>query len=95
MPHTPQRLNPRSRARKPLHSKEKPPQWEAPRIATRRKPEQSSEDPMQPKKTLRLRLDFSKFLFQYLFTLVKITDDVKEILYGVYQLIPTILKIKT
>ena len=50
---------------------------------------------MQPKKTLRLRLDFSKFLFQYLFTLVKITDDVKEILYGVYQLIPTILKIKT
>ena len=35
---------------------------------------------MQAKKNFyRSRLDFSKFLFQYLFTLIKITDDVKEI----------------
>jgi hypothetical protein len=64
---------------------EKPLQWEA--QALQLKSKQSSEDPMWPKKNfLRSKLDFSKFLFQYVFTLVKITDNVKEFLYGVYQI---------
>ena len=64
---------------------EKPLQWEAWALQLEQSPSKAVKTQCNQKKIfLRSKLDFSKFLFQYLFTLVKITDDVKEFLYGVY-----------
>ena len=58
----------------------------SPSPATKVQAKQWRPNVTKKKNFVRSKLDFSKFLFQYVFTLVKITDNVKEFLYGVYQI---------